>query len=1077
MVEHKTIRSWVVLFFLVFSLLSSNYFTFTIDTVIADIQTYENEYGKLTVEPATSRNLIRQRQYYNATWYYPDNTLDVAFCFNESLSYGGIYYWNGSNYNKVNHNYIVYNNKHYYVLENIFFTQDETKHGYWEYDTPPGSNGKWDMYLKLSSDTWQEAFQQNRIVHLDPWWNSSWTHRVKITINSDYISSTLTNFPILVNSTNTSIINKCNSSGEDVRFVSEDNSTEYAHEIEEWTATGFNIWVNVTSISSGGSFGSTDIYMYYNNSAAADGQNIAGVWDSDFLAVYHMNDSDGGLTDATSNGDDATEDVSDPSDADDYEDTGKISYAVNYDGTGSDDDSENHDVPTIMSNAEWEAGFTISCWVKFADAGSNYHTFLSFRDSSCVEIRLDNNGTFNFWTYDDGNSYQNLWYESGAAGCWYYVVGTYDSSNKIFYINGTNVDNGIEASLKNQSNENNIGAGYGDDWGMDGGIIDDVRISKVARSSSWVNASYHTGNQTTGFLIWGDEESEVTDATAPTNFVAETDADGDIDLSWTNGTGNTQTMVEWNTVSSWLRGSGTVLYNSTNNVTSFTTGSCDIIYYFQAWGYNSTSGNFSGSYSSDYNISCPGNPTSVTVSLVVSDLNFTWVAGNYADTTLVVYKSNSFPSSETDGTVLYNGSNTYYDDTNFVSSRRYTLFSFNNTVNQYSTGVQSPWGAILINVYDENTSLAITNWSVFISNEDGSETYESLTNNNTLFVNVEDIPYGDDTVIRINASDYDSKIFIMDLVVNTYYSLDAYLSQTVDTELYVFFVVNEFDEPIEDATVYIKRYINDTEGYQNASILRTDAQGQFSLHLIPNMNYLIEIVKSGYETEYSQYIPDPDYHGPYYPTTFRLQFSREAPDIITAADIISFNGTINSDGNITIWYDDVNSHTTNTAIYIYEYYETTLSLNHTDSRTGQNSFSFTTTGYNTSRTHKLILYLNHTDLDYEILTFLIYPLRTTVDESTLEDRFDNVFGNFDLGYVKTFIIYIPSIFFLIVFGALHVGLGILSSGLYLGFTTLFLNITSETSTIEGVTVYVAIASLFIVVGFLMIIIKRGRAAI
>ena len=50
-------------------------------------QTWENEYGKLEVWPDTSRNIIRQKQYYNATWYYPDNTLDIAFCFDEPLSW------------------------------------------------------------------------------------------------------------------------------------------------------------------------------------------------------------------------------------------------------------------------------------------------------------------------------------------------------------------------------------------------------------------------------------------------------------------------------------------------------------------------------------------------------------------------------------------------------------------------------------------------------------------------------------------------------------------------------------------------------------------------------------------------------------------------------------------------------------------------------------------------------------------------------------------------------------------------------------------------------------------------------
>jgi len=394
----------------------------------------------------------------------------------------------------------------------------------------------------------------------------------------------------------------------------------------------------------------------------------------------------------------------------------------------------------------------------------------------------------------------------------------------------------------------------------------------------------------------------------------------------------------------------------------------------------------------------------------------------------------------------------------------------------YSGGANAPWGAIIISVFDENTSSAITGWDVFISNESGTATYESTNNNNPLSINTEDLPYGDNTMIQINATWYDSKLFIMDLVPNTHYTLDAYLSSSNDTHLYVFYVVNEFDIAIEAASVNIKRYINDSEGYQNVGILRTDANGQFSLHLIPSENYLIEISKTGYETEYSPYIPDPDYHGPYYPTTFRLIFSREEPDVITPTEGITFNGTINTTGVIKIWYDDFYSNTEDTAIYIYEYHNAILTWNHTDTRTNNHAFSFTDTGYNTSRLHKIILYVNRTDIGYAKMSFFIYPLRTPTTETTIEEYFEDVFGGFELGWVRTFLIFCPCLFFLIVFGASHAGLGILTSGLYLGFTTFYLTI-SETATVGGESVYILTASLLVVTGFLIIVIKRGHRAI
>jgi len=395
----------------------------------------------------------------------------------------------------------------------------------------------------------------------------------------------------------------------------------------------------------------------------------------------------------------------------------------------------------------------------------------------------------------------------------------------------------------------------------------------------------------------------------------------------------------------------------------------------------------------------------------------------------------------------------------------------------FSTGIAAPWASLRINVYDENTSSSISYWDVFISNEDGSVTYESLQNNNTLTIDINDLPYGENTIIVINASGYDSKVFYMDLEVNENYVLDAFLSFLNATELYVFFVVNEFDDPIKNVEINIKRYINDTVGYQNVSILNSDASGQVMVHLIPLALYLFELSKTGYETETSMYTPDPDYHGVYYPTTFQLLFTREEPVIITPSDVIDFNATITASGVITVWYTDKNSHTTNTEIKIYEYHNGSLTWNYTDTRSGDNSFTFTDTGYNISMMHKIILYVNHSDLadTFAVLYVYLYPIRTVVEEIILEDRFTDVFGSFELGYVKTFLIFIPCVFFLVVFGAAHTGLGILISGLYLGFSTFMLDISQVT--IGGQSAFIVIASLLAVTGFLIIILRKGRHAI
>ena len=92
-------------------------------------------------------------------------------------------------------------------------------------------------------------------------------------------------------------------------------------------------------------------------------------------------------------------------------------------------------------------------------------------------------------------------------GDWYYHVGTYNGNDKYTYINGGDKQHSIETSIDTMAHTNNIGANYLDNWGMDGGLIDEIRISNVERSSSWIATSYNTMNDPLTFFSIGPEES------------------------------------------------------------------------------------------------------------------------------------------------------------------------------------------------------------------------------------------------------------------------------------------------------------------------------------------------------------------------------------------------------------------------------------------------------------------------------------------------------------------------------------------------------------------------------------------
>ena len=205
-------------------------------TIDGDGIYWENEYARLEVYPHTSNEIIRQRQWANLTWKASDNTIDVAFRFDEVLSYGKIYRWDGADWIQVTMQHTTYNGKHYYYYTGFNVVQDTTYKFRWEYDTPINQVGKWDLMAKLSSDSIQEAFSSGRYVMLDPWWDSTWGSRITITIPSSLVGDGITNFPLLLNfSGNTDVTDNTNADGKDIRFIAADNSTEYYyHFADDW---------------------------------------------------------------------------------------------------------------------------------------------------------------------------------------------------------------------------------------------------------------------------------------------------------------------------------------------------------------------------------------------------------------------------------------------------------------------------------------------------------------------------------------------------------------------------------------------------------------------------------------------------------------------------------------------------------------------------------------------------------------------------------------------------------------------------------------------------------------------------
>jgi PKD repeat protein len=417
-------------------------------------------------------------------------------------------YWFDWNSQKDKFSYTTDYGRHDYFVTNIPVIQNQTYRFKWQYNVPPNSNGKWELLGKLNSDTVQEAFSTGRYVMIDPWWNSSWYYARSLTINSTYLDTPLTEFPVLV-VINSTISSKCDG-GKSIRFVNTTNETEFDYEVEKnWSTTGNNyVWVNISEqISSASDY---VFYMYYNNSEASDNQDSNHTWNSNYVMVYHMYEHNATyIVDNTSN--------RFPGRIDYYPDevTGQIGTAMDFNGSSS-----NHDMIYITESETYigNNSYTIECWINPEAWTGSWDAYINCVDTSnyanyrlAVDDADPKHARFVLRKTGGplGSDSTVLSTTTIGTGSWYYVVGTYDSSNQRIYVNDGGcecIDTGITAR-EGTYKQTLLGAYQEVDNNYNfNGTLDCVRLSDVCRNNTWINATYHTTNQTDGFLSWGCEQ-------------------------------------------------------------------------------------------------------------------------------------------------------------------------------------------------------------------------------------------------------------------------------------------------------------------------------------------------------------------------------------------------------------------------------------------------------------------------------------------------------------------------------------------------------------------------------------------
>jgi hypothetical protein len=153
---------------------------------------------------------------------------------------------------------------------------------------------------------------------------------------------------------------------------------------------------------------------------------------------------------------------------------------------------------------------TLEAWINYAGYNPSNYMGIMAHDGWDEGYRLvirDNGDPLYFHLPEDAS-----WLgasQDTPTDEWVHVVGVYDGSNMMIYINGAKDSNtqsktsAIEATLKDfwiGHGDNEVGQSYSYPWT---GYIDEVRVSTYARSLDWIATQFNNQNDTASFLYAG----------------------------------------------------------------------------------------------------------------------------------------------------------------------------------------------------------------------------------------------------------------------------------------------------------------------------------------------------------------------------------------------------------------------------------------------------------------------------------------------------------------------------------------------------------------------------------------------
>jgi len=330
------------------------------------------------------------------------------------------------------------------------------------------------------------------------WSDYSYAYKKTILIGKDKVVSDCIGFPVLVSITDAMLRNIDNGGhvqsnrGYDICFYDQTDKILLPHEIESYDGVNGTIvyWVKANLSSAV----NTLIYMYYGKPKVTINPSSTDVWDTDYMMVQHMNDATTMTTaDSTLNSNNGAKTAAnEPIQTD-----GKIRYGQLFDATNDKINCSNNPGLTPTTS------LTVSAWIY-------PHVVNSWQQASVLDKQEPSKYQYKLGLNDIGNVRFDFWKDqatcySPAGGTvtpdnWQFICGRTDGTNAKVFLNSLLVGS-VACSDSCQNVDSRLYVGYepaNNRW-FDG-IIDEVRVSRIARSDGWIQTEYNNQKSPIDFM-------------------------------------------------------------------------------------------------------------------------------------------------------------------------------------------------------------------------------------------------------------------------------------------------------------------------------------------------------------------------------------------------------------------------------------------------------------------------------------------------------------------------------------------------------------------------------------------------